>query len=390
MHTQSRPIHAAFFLLLLLIVVSSAAAPGLIAHAHAASAENLIDHLPKADSSGYVLDMKKMSELTARVEQGDFGSIHSLIILHENKLVLEKYFRGWSREKLHPINSVTKSVTSALIGIAIAQGKIKGVDQKVLEFFPEYTSIDNLDSNKEALTLKHLLTMSAGLTWDEILVPYVTPEGKPNPANAVYQMAQSKDWIQYVLDLPPDSKPGTAWAYNSGLSHMLSGILKNATGLSAEAFAEKNLFKPLGITVWEWTADPNGLSNTGWGLSLRPVDMALFGYLYLKKGAFNDQQLIPAQWVLDSTSPHMDAFVADYGYQWWVRSDIYLENEEPALSLFSAQGFGGQFIFVVPAMDMVVVTTGKNEQSRGQEVLDLFLNNILPAVKKRQEECRRM
>jgi CubicO group peptidase (beta-lactamase class C family) len=126
------------------------------------------------------------------------------------------------------------------------------------------------------------------------------------------------------------------------------------------------------------------LSNTGGaegGLFLRPVDMALFGYLYLKKGAFNNRQIIPAQWVIDSTARHMESFAADYGYQWWVRSDIYFENKDP-LSLFYAFGFGGQFIFVVPAMDMVVVTTGQNEQSAGQEALDLFLNKILPAAKR--------
>ncbi len=280
--------------------------------------------------------------------------------------------------------SATKSVTSALIGIAIEQGKIKGVDQKVLGFFPEYTTIANLDTHKQSLTLKHILTMSAGLPWNEGSVPIVTPEGTLNPANAVYQMAQSADWIKYVLDLLPDSEPGTTWVYNSGISHVLSGILKNATGLSAEAFAEKNLFKPLGITAWEWKADPNGLSNTGGakgGLFLRPIDMALFGYLYLNKGSFKGKQLIPAQWVIDSTSRHMEAFAADYGYQWWVRSDMYLESTDP-LSLFYAYGFGGQCIFVVPAMDMVVVTTGQNEQSKGQESIDLFLNSILPAVKK--------
>jgi CubicO group peptidase (beta-lactamase class C family) len=198
-------------------------------------------------------------------------------------------------------------------------------------------------------------------------------------------MARSGDWVTYVLDLPIVSTPGTAWVYNSGASHVLSGILKNATGLSAEAFAADNLFKPLGITTWQWKTDPNGLSNTGGaqgGLFLRPVDMALFGYLYLKKGAFNDRQIIPAQWIIDSTASHMDAFAADYGYQWWVRSDLCLEGEEP-LGLFYAYGFGGQCIFVVPAMDMVVVTTGQNEPSNGREGLHLLLNSILPAVKKR-------
>jgi CubicO group peptidase (beta-lactamase class C family) len=249
---MEKPMHALFktcFLLLLLVVVAPVAGIRPLSHVHASNPADQIDHLPKARSSGFVLDSHKLSKIVSRIEDGEFGSIHSLIILHENKLVLEKYFRGWRREKLHPMFSATKSVTSALIGIAITQGKIKGVDQKVLGFFPEYTSIDNLDSNKEALTLKDLLTMSAGLPWNEGSVPIVTPEGKPNPDNAVHKMALSDDWIKYVLDLPPDSRPGTAWVYNSGASHVLSGILNNATGLSAEDFAAENLFKPLGLGV---------------------------------------------------------------------------------------------------------------------------------------------
>jgi CubicO group peptidase (beta-lactamase class C family) len=373
------------FLLLLLVFIAPVASPCPLSQLHASTPADQIDQLPKASSSGYVVDTEKISDVVSRIERGDFGNIHSLIILHENTLILEKYFKGWSREKLHPMYSATKSVTSALIGIAIAQEKIKGVSQKVLDFFPEYTTIANLDSNKESLTLKHLLTMSAGFPWNEGSVPILNPEGRLNPENAVCQMAHSKDWIHYVLDLPVVSTPGTTWVYNSGASHVLSGILKNATGLSAEAFAANNLFKPLGITTWEWKTDPNGLSNTGGaegGLFLRPVDMALFGYLYLNKGTFKGRQIIPESWVSESTARHMEAFTADYGYQWWTRSDVYLESEEP-LSFFYAFGFGGQFVFVVPAMDMVAVTTGKNEQSKGQEAIDLFLNSILPAIKKR-------
>ncbi len=385
MKTLSRsPFPLSFFVLIAILVAALTAACPLSC-ARAATAEDPIDHLPKAQNSGYIVDTEKVAESVARIGQGDFGSIHSLVILHEGRLVLETYFRGWSRDMLHPMYSATKSVTSALIGIAIAQGRIKGVDQRVLGFFPEYTSIDNLDSNKQSLTLHHLLTMSAGFPWNEGSVPILNPDGTSNPLNSVHRMACSGDWVKHVLDLPIVSTPGTAWVYNSGVSHVLSGILKNTTGLSAEAFAADNLFKPLGITTWQWTADPNGLSNTGGakgGLFLRPVDMALFGCLYLRKGAFNGCRIIPAQWIVDSTARHMEGFAADYGYQWWVRSDLYLESAEP-LSLFYAYGFGGQFIFVVPAMDMVVVTTGQNEQSNGREGLNLFLNSILPAVKKR-------
>jgi CubicO group peptidase (beta-lactamase class C family) len=280
---------------------------------------------------------------------------------------------------LHPCYSVTKSFTSALIGIAIDQGYINGVDDNLLDFFPEYEDIANLDDTKKSIMLKHVLTMSAGFTWDEISNRLMDRQGNLNPDNDAIKMAQSDDWNKYVLDRPMSTDPGTEWNYSSGGSHLLSGILTNTTGQSAEEFAEEHLFKKLGITKWEWLADPNGLTTTGWGLELHPVNMAMFGYLYLKKGRLNGQQVVPEAWVEESTAKHivvehffhwiMDGKL-DYGYQWFRLNDSMFDtmwrDDPPDINdIFDATGVGGQYIYVVPHLDLVIVITAWELQRQG-------------------------
>ncbi len=250
----------------------------------------------------------------------------------------------------HYCNSVTKSFTSALIGIAIDQGKINGVDEKLLSFFPEYNEIANLDERKESITLENVLTMSAGFTWDEWSTPYGHPE------NASTKMAGTSDWNKYVLDLPMNDNPGTKFVYNSGCTLLLSGIIANKTGQSAEEFAKENLFNALGITNWEWLTSPNEITNTGWGLFLHPVNMAMFGYLYLKNGLLNGEQVVSEDWVNESTSNHIDP----YGYQWWMIPNVFVETYPEADGAYYAIGYGGQYIFVLPNLNMVVVFTAEN------------------------------
>jgi len=204
-----------------------------------------------------------LAELVNLIEIGEFGNIQSLIIIHNDSLALEEYFMGWTRHMRHFCSSVTKSFSSALIGIAIDQGKIGGVDEKLLNFFPEYDDIANLDERKESINLENVLTMSAGFVWNESTTPYIDSEGNPNPENDLTKLGESSDWIKYMLDVPISDDPGTKWNYNSGGSHLLSGIIQNRTGQSAEDFAKENLFNALGITNWEWESDPNGITIGG-------------------------------------------------------------------------------------------------------------------------------
>ena len=195
--------------------------------------EYAIDKLPGCEDCTSVLDEEMLTDLVNLIEKGEFGKIHSLIIIHNDSLALEEYFMGWTRHMRHFCSSVTKSVTSALIGIAIDQGKIGGVDEKLLNFFTEYDDIANLNERKESINLENVLTMSAGFVWNERTTPYVDSEGNPNPENDLTKLGESIDWIKYMLDVPISDDPGTKWNYNSGGSHLLSGIIQNRTGQSA-------------------------------------------------------------------------------------------------------------------------------------------------------------
>ena len=209
--------------------------------------------------------------------------------------------------------------------------------------------------------------MSAGFVWDDVSTSVTDPEGYGIKIEA------SSDWIKYVLDMPMSDNPGTEFLYNSGGSHLLSGILTNKTGLTAEKFAEEHLFNKLGITKWKWKSDPNGLTFGASGLELHPVNMAMFGYLYLKNGLFNGEQAVTAEWVEESTAKRfnieefsvgiMDGMF-DYGYQWWGFNDTFFESflwsgDPPKTNdIFYASGYGAQFIYVIPHLDIVMVFTG--------------------------------
>jgi CubicO group peptidase (beta-lactamase class C family) len=343
-----------------------------------------IDDLPGCNDCTTTLDEAILDELVNKIEDGDYGNIHSLIIIHNDSLALEEYFMEWNRHMLQFCASVTKSFTSAAIGIAIEEGYISGVEEKLLNFFPEYDDIENLDERKESITLENVLTMTAGFTWDETAKPAFNIEGNPNPENDLAKMSESDDWIKYVLDRPLSDNPGTRWNYNSGGSHLLSGILQKGTNQSLEEFTGDNLFSALGITNWKWVdgigpSDPNGITTGGWGLTLHPVDMAMFGYLYLKKGVLNGNQIVPENWVNESTINH----ISFYGYQWWVSPDVtnvYPERE----GMYYARGYFGQFIVIIPNSNMVIVSTAENETLKDQAaVFNMLFDYILPAVKEK-------
>jgi CubicO group peptidase (beta-lactamase class C family) len=211
----------------------------------------LIKNLPRYVNQPLGLDKKKLDLLVKDVAVGMHGKIHSLIIIHNDSLALEEYFMGWTRHMLHPCFSVTKSFASALIGIAIEQGYIKGVDEKLLSFFPEYSNIMNLGERKKAITLENVLTMTAGFTWDKTYQPYFDGCGNENPKNDFVETWQSSNWVKHVLDLPMRDNPGAKFNYNSGGSHLLSGIITSKTKKTVEEFASAHLFSALGITNWK-------------------------------------------------------------------------------------------------------------------------------------------
>ncbi len=307
------------------------------------------------------MDSAALALMLAQIrDQGH--AIDSVQVVRNGRLVVDAYVNPFGPDTVHPIRSCTKSIVSALIGMAIEQGHLVGVEQPVLELFPGRT-IANLDPAKEAMTLEDLLTMATGLECrDSYLYRW----------RGLQQMEQTDDWVQFVLDLPMAEMPGTRFEYCNGASFLLSAILQEATGQSAGAFAEEHLFGPLGIEGVAWPANPQGIS-IGWGqLQMRPHDMAKIGYLYLNEGRWGEQQLLSPDWVRASTRKHIPATLQDgYGYQWWVSDAGY----------YLALGYGGQFIYVVPKKNLVAVFTSELAEDDFYVPQQLLDGYVIPAAR---------
>jgi CubicO group peptidase (beta-lactamase class C family) len=286
--------------------------------------------------------------------------IHSVLIVRHGKLVLDSYFWPFSAEMKHILHSCTKSITSALIGIAIDKGYIQSAKQPIKVFFPKLAA--TTDDLKKSITIEDLLMMASGLDCkDSYIYGWA----------GLAAMRSSQDWAQYVLDLPMVASPGSRFEYCNGLSYLLSVILQNATKMKALDFADKYLFEPIGIRNVSWPTSPQGV-NIGFGeMQLKPHDMARIGWLYLNKGRWGDREIVPSAWVEVSTRRHIVATLFDYyGYQWWVDSTGY----------YMAVGYKGQRIFVIPKKDMVVVFTGNltgPDSLMPKKLLDSF---IIPAA----------
>ena len=307
------------------------------------------------------VDSAMLALLLAEIQQQDYP-IHSVQVVRNGFLIVDAYIRPFGPERKHVIRSCTKSIVSALIGIALEKGFLAGVDQPVLALFPD-RGVAHLEDTKKAMTLEHVLTMATGLECqDSYLYRWA----------GLQEMQASDDWVQFVLDLPMAEEPGTRFEYCNGASFLLSAAIQQTTGKSAAALAQEHLFGPLGIKDVEWPASPEGIS-IGWGqMQMRPHDMAKIGYLYLNGGRWEDQQVLPASWVAASTTKHIPATLQDgYGYQWWVADSGY----------YMALGYGGQFIFVVPDKNLVAVVVSELAESDFYVPQQLLEGYVLPAAR---------
>jgi CubicO group peptidase (beta-lactamase class C family) len=283
------------------------------------------------------LDSTKLAEALQTIRDENLN-IHSLLIIRNDVVVLDAYFYPFDDQTVHQLASVTKSVMTTLIAIAADQGKLD-LDQPMVSFFPDRT-IANRDDLKEHITVRHLAGMTSGLD--------CTAE---NDEQTLMEMNDSPDWVQFALDRKVVYEPGTHFEYCSPGMHLLSAILQQATGTTALEFARLNLFTPLGIEDVFWDVDPQGY-NYGWaGLHLHPRDVAKLGYLWLYQGQWEGKQIVSSQWVEESVKRQITTGRGDdYGYGWWVMPGDQGE--------YAAQGRGGQYIRVFPAMNAMVVTTG--------------------------------
>ena len=302
------------------------------------------------------MDSARLAGMLEAIDRQDLN-VHGVLVVRNGYIVTEAYLHPYQADTRHVLYSCTKSFVSALVGIAIDEGHIAGVEKPVLSFFPK-RAFANVDGRKQALTLEHLLTMTAGLEWTE---------GDPAYAG----MVASRDWLSFMVDRPMAEPPGTRFNYCSGCSYVLSAIVHEATGVGTLQFARNQLFEPLGIANVEWEADRNGVANGGWGLHLTPREMAKLGYLYLNGGYWDGEQIVPAAWVEASVEQHVKTDEDfGYGYQWW---------SYPRLGAYLARGRAGQVIFVAPEQKMVVVFTADVASDR--PLLNLIEDHIAPAVR---------
>ena len=281
------------------------------------------------------VDSGRLAKMLERIQKKKY-EIDSVTVIRNGYMVLDAYFYPFRKDTKHVIHSCTKSITSALIGIAIAEGWIRDVQAPVLGFFPEAAPSESRP-DKRAITIEHLLIMAPGLKCED---------SYRYQWRGLWEMRQSADWVRHMLDLPMIEPPGTRFEYCNGATFLLSAILQEATGMKTLEFAVSRLFRPLGIEDVKWQTNPQGIDIGYGGMWLRPHDMAKIGWLYLNRGRWADRQVVPADWVEASTRGRIAATLfSEYGYQWWVDSAGY----------YTALGYRGQFILCVPEKNMVVV-----------------------------------
>lgn len=271
-------------------------------------------------------------------------NLESLLVIRHGRIVAEAYGSLSDETMIHQMYSATKSVTGALIGILIQDGLLESVDVPIVELFPERT-IANMDDRKAAVTVADLLEMASGLQSNDLVAAQLEV-----PATSAL-MEESEDWLQFALDLSMEADPGTQWNYSNTSPMILSGLITELTGKSAAEYAQEKLFEPLGITSYRWISSPAGLTTGATGLYLTSRDMAKIGYLYLRDGEWDGQQILPAEYAQASLGNRINTpwTGTNYGFLWWRIEDI---------NFSFALGHGGQYIMLMPDKDLIVVATG--------------------------------
>jgi CubicO group peptidase (beta-lactamase class C family) len=339
---------------------------------------------PVATPQSVSMNTDSLQAFDADITKGMYGHVDQMIVIRNGRLIYQKsythdydkiyndsvrvksalnphdpggpynYYNPWwhpyyRRGQLHSLQSVTKTITSVIIGVAIARKEFPDLSTTVLSFF-DTTQVKNIDDRKRKLNIRHLLTMTAGFDWDE-------NRHYSDPKNDCMVMEASFDWVQYVIDKPMALEPGQYFRYNSGASQLLSYIFRKATGKDIEEYASQHLFSPLGISQYFWKRIPTGIPDTEGGLYLAAVDLAKIYYLFLKEGTWNGKQVVSREWVKESVTPAVDVRTGvKYGYKWW----LYDYGDDRLNYAWAGSGFGGQWPIVIPEYGIVAVFTGWN------------------------------
>ena len=368
------------------------------------------EHWATAAPEDQSLNSAPLDSLHYRIESGLYGNIDRMLVVKGGFLVLDHTYdrdylevsRGkqsaigcghnacpddaaesdpfnylhpsthpfYDSRAVHTLQSVTKSVAATLIGIALTQGVIDSLGAGLMSFFGDY-NLSRTDPRLRKATLENLLTMRTGIEWHE--------QDRPlDETNTTLQLERSADWVQFTLDQPMDAAPGEKWVYNSGGSHLMSQVIRSASGLHTHTFAEQHLFAPLQIPDYHWKKTPKGLADTEGGLYLEADQLAKIGYLYLRRGLWGDQRLLSEEFVDAAIARQVESVNRagwGYGYQWW-------RLDRDGTEVWAGLGFGGQYLFVLPAYDLIGVINSWNVfGERIAPISQEFLQALIQAAK---------
>jgi CubicO group peptidase (beta-lactamase class C family) len=337
------------------------------------------DGWPTAAPADVGLDSAIVAAMVRAIAQGEFPRTHAVVVARRGRLVVDEYFHGFDRDTWHDMRSASKTVTSTLVGLAIRDGHIADASARVLTFFPRYHRYAVWDPRKMAMTLRHLLTMSSGLDANDSDPQSVASE------NAYQSQRAQPDWVKLALDAPMIAEPGTRVIYGGANPLILGGVLANAVDEPVEWFAHRTLFGPLGIERYRFLVDPTGVPYMGGGLHLRPRDMLKYGQLYLNAGVWQGTRILPEAWIGESWARYgrlepLDRNGHEYGYLWWHHQ---YEVDGRTIETIEARGNGGQYVFVVPTLDLVAVITAGNYRgglSMTRQPEEIMRNYVLPSV----------
>ncbi len=339
--------------------------------------EPIGDGWPTATPAEVGLDVEPLREMVRAIVDQEMTLTHSVLVARRGRLVVEEYFYGFDRDTWHDMRSASKTLTSALVGLAIDAERIDSVEAPALGFFPRYRRYANWDSRKAQITVRDLLRMASGLDANDSDPRSAASEG------AYQSQTAQPDWIKFALDAPMIADPGAQSLYGGANPLILGGILEEAVEEPVEWFVHRTLFGPLGIDEYKFLVDPTGVVYMGGGLHMRPRDMAKFGQLFLDGGVWQGKRILSEEWVRESTGKYgrlapLDRNGHQYGYLWW--HHVYNVGDR-VIETIEARGAGGQYIFVVPSLQLVVVITSGNFRNgrfrQPEAILERF---VLPAV----------
>jgi CubicO group peptidase (beta-lactamase class C family) len=319
----------------------------------------------------YSINTDSIKRISDDLRNGEYGKISSIVILSKSKIVYEQYYGFSNSSTLHPISSVTKSVTSLITGICIDKGFLKTIDTPIFKFFPEFKSVFEKDTLKKQITIRNLLNQTTGLEWDEWTTHY------SYAGNALIEMSQSnQNWVEATLNLRVECKPSLKFSYNSGNSQVIENILSKSTSHDFEWLVKNFLFAPLDIKTYHWDTYPNNGTPAWGGLSLTTRDMAKLGTLLYSHGCWNDNQIISSDWLEESTKIESQGGKADYGLHWWIT------KQPDGKPLVYAAGYGDQYIYIAPDKKIVLAINGQNfTDYKWPKDIDSLIKSILLSLK---------